>query len=108
MRNHPTYAREEGALNFTPYFDYFTDSSLYGPSSMHPGGAFHLFGDGSVRFVEDDVEANVYVAMATRAGEEAANRENLAHRTFADAVAVARLWWIAAGCRTTRRIGVSN
>ena len=74
--NHPTYAREEAALNFTPYFDYFTDSSLYGPSSLHPGGAFHLFGDGSVRFLEDTVEPDVYVALATRAGEEAAHREN--------------------------------
>jgi Protein of unknown function (DUF1559) len=74
--NHPTYAREEGSLNFTPYFDYFTDSALYGPSSMHPGGAFHLFGDGSVRFVEDDVDVDTYVALATRAGEEAARHDN--------------------------------
>jgi hypothetical protein len=38
---------------------------------MHPGGAFHLFGDGSVKFVEDGVARGVYVALATRAGEEA-------------------------------------
>jgi prepilin-type N-terminal cleavage/methylation domain-containing protein len=74
--NHPTYAREESSLNFTPYFDYFMESSLYGPSSMHVGGVFHLFGDGSVRFVEDGIDAETYVALATRAGEEAARHEN--------------------------------
>lgn len=74
--NSPTYARDDVSLNFTPYFDYFTDSSLYGPSSMHVGGAFHLFGDGSVRFVEDSVDGKTYVALATRAGEEAARNEN--------------------------------
>lgn len=74
--NQPTYARKDGSLNFTPYFDYFTDSALYGPSSMHSGGAFHLFGDGSVRFIADDVAVDVYVALVTRAGEEAARHEN--------------------------------
>ena len=68
---HPQYARDQVSLNFAPYFDYFTDSAQYGPSSMHPGGTFHLFGDGAVRFVTDDVTKSVYVALATRAGEEA-------------------------------------
>lgn len=74
--NHPTYSRDQSSLNFTPYFDYFMESSLYGPSSMHASGAFHLFGDGSVRFVEDGIDAKTYVALATRAGEEAARHDN--------------------------------
>jgi len=68
---YPTYAKDQVSLNFAPYFDYDTDSSEYGPSSMHLGGAFHLFGDGSVRFVEDGVTPSVYVAYSTRAGQEA-------------------------------------
>jgi prepilin-type N-terminal cleavage/methylation domain-containing protein len=64
---HPEYARDQVALNFTPYFDY-KPRVTYGPSSMHSGGAYHLFGDGSVRFLRDDVMQAVYVAMATREG----------------------------------------
>lgn len=70
--NHPTYSRPEIALNFSPYFDYFTDSAKFGPSSAHPGGAYHLFGDGSVQFVHDEIDRVAYSAQATRAGEEAA------------------------------------
>jgi prepilin-type N-terminal cleavage/methylation domain-containing protein len=67
---YPTYASDQVSLNYTPYFNYLTDAGKYGPSSMHPGGAFHLYGDGSVRFVRNEVTADVYVAMTTRAGEE--------------------------------------
>jgi hypothetical protein len=35
-----------------------------------------LFGDGSVRFVQDGVAAAVYVAFATRAGGESLNDAN--------------------------------
>ena len=73
---YPEYASDRASLNYTPYFQYFTDSRLYGPSSMHSGGAFHLFGDGSVQFIRDDVDAEVYVAFATRAGEEADSNAN--------------------------------
>jgi prepilin-type N-terminal cleavage/methylation domain-containing protein len=58
------------SLNYTPYYN---DGDLvcdYGPSSMHPGGAFHLYGDGSVHFLADDIATAVYVALCTRAGEE--------------------------------------
>lgn len=62
-------ARPDGpiALNFTPYYKPYAD---YGPSSMHPGGAYHLFGDGSTRFVRDEVSSRVYLAYTTRAGGE--------------------------------------
>jgi prepilin-type N-terminal cleavage/methylation domain-containing protein len=66
---HPTYARDRVSLNFSPYFDY-DPSVSWGPSSMHTGGAYHLFGDGSVRFVENQVTQLVYVAMTTREGGE--------------------------------------
>jgi Protein of unknown function (DUF1559) len=57
------------ALNYTPY--YIADlKCLYGPSSMHPGGAYHLFGDGSVHFLRDDINKATYVGLCTRAGGE--------------------------------------
>lgn len=58
------------SLNFSPYYDDGDIVSLYGPSSMHPGGAMHLFGDGSVHFVTDNVAPAVYVGFCTRAGGE--------------------------------------
>jgi prepilin-type N-terminal cleavage/methylation domain-containing protein len=67
----PRYARNQTAINYTPYYDQSTVVSKFGPSSMHPGGAHHLFGDGSVQFLRDDISANAYVAVTTRAGEEA-------------------------------------
>ena len=67
----PSYAADRVSINFAPYFDYFRETSQYGPSSMHSGGAYHLVGDGSVRFINDDIAASVYVAFTTRAGEDA-------------------------------------
>jgi prepilin-type N-terminal cleavage/methylation domain-containing protein len=60
----------EISLNRTPYYRDGDLVSLYGPSSMHPGGAYHLFGDGSVHFLRDEIDAPVYVAYCTRAGGE--------------------------------------
>jgi prepilin-type N-terminal cleavage/methylation domain-containing protein len=80
--NSPTFARGRCALNFSPYFGNIWDGEdaleycKYGPSSNHAGGAFHLFGDGSVRFLVDSVAANVYVAYSTRAGKEVAEDAN--------------------------------
>ncbi len=54
------------SLNFSPYYNDGDILSQYGPSSMHPGGALHLFGDGSVQFSLDELSAAVYVAMCTR------------------------------------------
>jgi hypothetical protein len=59
--NPPTYAGLEHALNYTPYFDYVYPRSDFGPSSMHPGGALHLLGDSSVRFIADTISAATYV-----------------------------------------------
>jgi prepilin-type N-terminal cleavage/methylation domain-containing protein len=68
---YPTYARDQVSLNFAPYFDYQPPVS-WGPSSMHTGGAFHLFGDGSVRFIRDEVTKAAYLAITTREGGEVA------------------------------------
>jgi prepilin-type N-terminal cleavage/methylation domain-containing protein len=65
---------EDGAvrtsLNVTPYYDDGDIVCAYGPSSMHPGGAYHLLGDGSVQFYRDEISPLVYVALCTRAGNE--------------------------------------
>jgi prepilin-type N-terminal cleavage/methylation domain-containing protein len=58
------------SLNFTPYYDDGDIVCTYGPSSMHPGGAFHLLGDGAVQFLIDQIAPKVYVALCTRAGDE--------------------------------------
>ncbi len=42
-------------------------------ASRHPGGVHFLFGDGSVRFVKNQVSTRVYQALATRAGGEIVN-----------------------------------
>ena len=68
--NPPTYAGLEHALNYEPYFSYSNPVSQYGPSSMHVGGAQHLFGDGSVRFIVDQIDSALYASLATRAGGE--------------------------------------
>jgi len=70
--NAPSYAGTENSLNFKPYYvanGQGIDSD-YGPSSMHPAGIMHLFGDGSVRFLSQNINANVYDALVTRAGGE--------------------------------------
>ena len=44
-------------------------------STGYEGGAYHLFGDGSVQFVHDEIDRVAYSALATRAGEEAARHD---------------------------------
>jgi type II secretory pathway pseudopilin PulG len=68
--NGPTYAGSKISLNFHPYFNYTNPRAEYGPSSMHEGGAMHMLGDGSVRFISENIAASVYVALATRNGNE--------------------------------------
>ncbi|HLA85659.1 MAG TPA: DUF1559 domain-containing protein [Thermoguttaceae bacterium] len=46
---------------------------VHGPSSQHPGLVNHLLGDGSVRSVQDGLEARLYMHLITRAGNEPVN-----------------------------------
>ena len=39
-------------------------------SSFHPGGAQFLFGDGSVKFISENINGGIFKGMATRAGKE--------------------------------------
>lgn len=70
--NAPSYAGYENALNYRPY--YVANGSgidaEWGPSSEHPGGVMHLFGDGSVRLLLVNLNTRVYDAYVTRAGSE--------------------------------------
>ncbi|QDU88195.1 hypothetical protein Pla175_15670 [Pirellulimonas nuda] len=43
--------------------------------SFHPGGGHFALGDGSVRFVEDDIDADAYLALASRDGGELATEQ---------------------------------
>ena len=68
--NSPSYAGLQHALNYTPYFEYMNPKVNWGPSSMHPRGAMHLFGDSSVRFISDTISPQQYVGLVTRRGSE--------------------------------------
>jgi prepilin-type N-terminal cleavage/methylation domain-containing protein len=71
--NSSTFSDLVISLNYTPYYPSGGQGidCLWGPSSMHPGGAMHLLGDGSVRFIKNEVALGVYLALTTRAGKEA-------------------------------------
>ena len=83
--NPPSYAGPENSINYTPYYWSERDPSgeklypsldcLYGPSSLHPGGAFHLIGDGGVRFISQNIDVRVYDALCSRAGGETVSLE---------------------------------
>jgi prepilin-type processing-associated H-X9-DG protein len=51
----------------SPVVEYFNDISF---GSRHPGGTHFLYADGSVRFVQQDVDIAVYKATASRNGNE--------------------------------------
>ena len=46
----------------------------YGPSSDHPGTVNHLFADGSVHPLANDIDAATYMFMITRDGQEGYQR----------------------------------
>jgi prepilin-type N-terminal cleavage/methylation domain-containing protein len=45
------------------FFNCHNNEEIY---SFHVGGAFHGFGDGAVRFVQDSIDPDVYVSLFTR------------------------------------------
>jgi prepilin-type N-terminal cleavage/methylation domain-containing protein len=71
----PDYAFPQTSLNYSPFFISVIGAGnrvdcQYGPSSMHPGGIQHLFGDGSVHFLSPEIYAPVYDALITTNGSE--------------------------------------
>jgi prepilin-type processing-associated H-X9-DG protein len=46
-----------------------------GFKSMHPGGAHFVMADGSVHFVQENIDSAIYRGLATRAGAEAVEIE---------------------------------
>lgn len=77
----PDYAFPQTALNYSPFFISVLGAGnrvecQYGPSSMHPGGINHLFGDGSVHFISPEIVPAVYDALITTNGGEPVERSN--------------------------------
>lgn len=70
----PTYAGPAVSINYKPYFQggVFPNSigQDYGPSSFHEGGAHHLMGDGSVRFLSENLDVVLYDGLVSRNGGE--------------------------------------
>ena len=70
--DYPGFAGPESSLNYKPY--YLSNGqgidSDYGPSSAHGSGAMHLLGDGSVRFITEQITVAIYDALTTRSGGE--------------------------------------
>lgn len=52
---------------------YSSTRGVMGASSRHPGGVHVLFMDGRVSFVNENVDLNLWRAVATRVGREAVN-----------------------------------
>jgi prepilin-type processing-associated H-X9-DG protein len=46
------------------------------PSSRHPGGVNLLAGDGSVKFIKDSINLQVWRALGTRAGGEVVSADS--------------------------------
>ncbi len=71
----PTLAGNSSSINHENY--YYTGGTIpnsidqiWCPSSLHQGGAQHLLGDGSVRFISENIDYIVYESLASRAGGE--------------------------------------
>jgi len=57
-------------LDFASMSFRINDPNRQGISSEHPGGAFAVFADGSVRFIKDDVDPKIVKALITINGGE--------------------------------------
>lgn len=70
--NPPSYAGPENSINYQPYYVANGQGvdAQFGPSSQHTQGVMHLLGDGSVRFISQNINSTIYDALTTRAGGE--------------------------------------
>ncbi len=70
----PLFGGASNGINYTPFFnagDLMNPLQYnWGPSSTHTGGAHHLLGDGSVRFISQNINVLTYDSLVTRAGGE--------------------------------------
>jgi prepilin-type N-terminal cleavage/methylation domain-containing protein len=65
----PPFGGNSVSINYTVYFNgaaFGVPTQTWGPSSFHEGGAHHLLADGSVRFLSENMDVNLYDALATR------------------------------------------
>lgn len=71
--NSANYSDPIVSLDYTPYYPSGGQGidCLWGPSSQHVRGANHVFADGSVQFLLDQIALSIYEAQTTRAGGEA-------------------------------------
>lgn len=61
---------QPGCHNGPEDFNWSPDLELISASSLHVGGVNALWGDGSVRFVSQSIDAGVWQALGTRNGNE--------------------------------------
>jgi prepilin-type N-terminal cleavage/methylation domain-containing protein/prepilin-type processing-associated H-X9-DG protein len=66
--NDPTYASASYPYTVAPYS--FGVNGTSSPYSFHTGGAHVLLGDGSVRFIADNISFNTFLSLTTPAGAE--------------------------------------
>jgi prepilin-type processing-associated H-X9-DG protein len=57
-------------LDTIPVFQSYPLLALIPASSNHPGGVNSLMGDGSVHFISESIDADVWRALGTRSGRE--------------------------------------
>lgn len=67
--SHTMNPNEKPCFAYNGTGDWFGDT-LYGASSAHTGGVHVCLGDGSVTFVSENVDHNVWMAVGTRNGGE--------------------------------------
>ncbi len=51
-------------------FNIHTNANFGNYTSMHKGGAYFLYADGSVRFLTESIDVSIYKGLSTRNGME--------------------------------------
>ena len=71
-----TCSSTDAPLNYLPvpptpekYYD------VMGFRSLHPGGAHFAMADGSVTFIDDSIDYDLYMNLSTKAGSEVSNEK---------------------------------